>query len=201
MNDGSPQLILASSSPRRVELLRAAGISFRMEAAGVEESTRGSALDLVEYNARQKAVSVAEKFPDCVVLGADTLVALGTKVLGKPSTREEAVSMLWELSGVTHEVLTGVCLYRLTSHSPPIERTFVESTRVTFHSLTRERMDAAFARYDPLDKAGAYAAQEDHGLLIASIEGDVSNVIGLPVNKTLEELRIYFGIYPASFRG
>lgn len=184
-------VVLASTSPRRAELLHAAGISFRVQAADVRE-LESHALpprDLCLANADLKAQAVATRHPTAVVIGADTVVALPEETLGKPSDRSEARTMLEKLAGRTHEVLTGVCI--LHQELGKACR-FVEVTRVTFRPASEIDFDAYLDRVDPLDKAGAYAAQEDHDALIESMDGSLSNVIGLPVERLREVLQNQF---------
>jgi septum formation protein len=191
----APRLILASSSPRRVELLSAFGFKFETLAPAVEETT-GSGWDpaeVVAYNARLKAEAVPPRESNCIVLGADTVVVFQNQIFGKPASLEEARHMLACLNGHTHEVLTGVHL----RHHPSGKTTrFVERTRVAFHDRSPSERDAYLRRIHPLDKAGAYAAQDDQGFLIASMEGSPSNVIGLPMETLLEALK-NFGISPS----
>ena len=180
-------LILASGSPRRSELLRQMGIGFRVvpaEAVEVqpEHLTPG---ETCQINAYRKARTVAKKFPDSLVLGADTLVCLGTRVFGKPANSLEAEQMLLELQGREHEVITGLCLIHLRFHRL---QTFADTTSVTFHPLGLEEIRAYLSRIHPLDKAGAYAIQEHGDLIVERIEGSYSNVVGLPVERLREAL-------------
>lgn len=184
-------LILASTSPRRRELLRQAGINFQIEAARIEEfSGEGlTARELCRLNAQRKAVEVGSRFPQCVVLGADTVVALDGRIFGKPADLSQARAMLEELCGRVHEVLTGVCLV----YKGQGKRCgFAESTRVKFRSRREVDLEAYLRSIHPLDKAGGYAAQEDEGRLIECVEGSMSNVIGLPVERVLAALNEHF---------
>jgi septum formation protein len=183
-----PRLVLASASPRRISLLRQLCSDFEVHPAEVDEITsdsRKSPEELVIENARLKAQAVAEFYPDQMVLGADTVVALKSQIFGKPRTFEEAESMLETLNGREHAVFTGVCLVRKSSGE---ERTFAESTRVRFRNLTSDQRRAYLQRIHPLDKAGAYAAQDDEGELIQSLSGSLSNVIGLPLEALAKHL-------------
>ena len=172
-------------------MLEKAGVEFRVETARTEELTGGdwSARELCLLNAEQKAVDVATRFPDCVVLGADTVVSLEGLIFGKPADVHEAREMLERLCGRVHEVLTGVCLIQKSERK--LLR-FVESTRVKFRS--RQTVDLAeyLLSIHPLDKAGGYAAQEDQGRLIECIEGSMSNVVGLPIERVLTALKKHF---------
>ena len=175
-----PPLILASASPRRRELLREHGYTFSVEPADVEESapvhlTPG---EIVLRNARAKARAVARKHPEALVLGVDTEVIFAGEVFGKPADFEAAFAMVKRLNGRTHEVCSGVWLIHAATGR---ERGFIEMARVHFHRRTEAQLRAYHARIGPLDKAGAYAAQEDRGELIARVEGSFTNVIGLPM--------------------
>ncbi|HEY5769295.1 MAG TPA: nucleoside triphosphate pyrophosphatase [Terrimicrobium sp.] len=184
-------LLLASASPRRRDLLKSAGVDFRVETARTEELTGGdwTARELCLLNAEQKAVDVASRFPDSVVLGADTVVSLEGRIFGKPTDLDQARDMLERLCGRIHEVLTGVCLMQKSERK--LLR-FVESTQVKFRSRQTVDLEQYLLSIDPLDKAGGYAAQEDQGRLIECIEGSLSNVIGLPVERVLTALKEHF---------
>lgn len=184
------RLVLASASPRRRDLLGGAGFEVIIRPADVEELTGGlSPRDLVLANAEMKALSVAAVTAGDLVLGADTVVVLDGEILGKPRDLAHAAEMLARLGGRVHEVLTGVCLLRGGAVS---RCSFVESTRVSFRALDRAMIADYLDDIDPLDKAGAYAAQEDRGRLIERIEGSLENVIGLPVARVLEAIETHF---------
>jgi septum formation protein len=189
------RLVLASASPRRRDLLGGVGFEVIIRPADVEELTGGlSPRDLVLANAEMKALSVAAVTPGDLVLGADTIVVLDGEILGKPRDLAHAAEMLARLGGRVHEVLTGVCLLRGGAVS---RCSFVESTRVSFRALDETIIANYLAEIDPLDKAGAYAAQEDQGRLIERIEGSLENVIGLPVARVLEAIETHFTELPA----
>jgi septum formation protein len=190
-------LILAAASPRRQELLRQLRIPFEVWPAGVEElhQEQLTARELSLLNAYRKARAVAKKFPDHTVLGADTLVNLGSRLFGKPSGLSDAARMLRDLGGQTHQVVTGVCLLRLRAHD---ETLFAETTEVTFRPLTQAQIEAYLLAVNPLDKAGAYAIQERGGDLVANVSGSYSNVIGLPLERLREELDRLGDLPPAS---
>jgi len=179
------QLILASSSPRRQELLRQIGIPFVVEAPDVDEHAveARSPAELVEQLALRKARAVAAQHPADIVLGADTVVVVDGEVLGKPADRTEAEAMLARLSGRPHQVLTGVAVVRggeeLVAH---------EETVVRFAPLTREQIQWYVETGEPMDKAGAYGIQGRAAALIASISGDYFNVVGLPLHRTVQML-------------
>lgn len=144
---------------------------------------------LARINAELKANEVAQRHPQSVVLGADTLVVLDDKVFGKPRDLAEAREMLAQLCGRIHEVVTGVCLLHLAENRMCV---FTESTLVKFRDSKEIDLDAYLADAQPLDKAGGYAAQDDNGRLIERLEGHMSNVIGLPVEQVLTALREHF---------
>jgi len=144
-----------------------------------------SPLELCQLNAHHKAWVVAKKIPDALVLGADTLVFLDHKIFGKPADKAEAKKMLLQLQGRTHQVVTGVSLVQLRAHR---EKMFAVSTEVTFRVLKPEQIDEYLARINPLDKAGAYAIQENGEMIVSEISGSFSNVVGLPVERVESEL-------------
>lgn len=185
-------LVLASSSPRRRELLQAAGVDFVATAAQCLERHDVSLglAGLVTENARAKALAVAVKHPQSVVLGADTLVWVGGQVLGKPADLHEARRMLRMLSGRVHEVATGVYLVRM---EPREQVEFHEITHVRFRVLEERVIEDYLEAVEVLDKAGAYALQEHGEMLIETVEGSRSNVVGLPVERTMAALVRSFG--------
>ena len=184
------RIVLASSSPRRRDLLQEAGFEIIIRPADVDELTGGLApRDLVIANAERKALHVAADHRGDLILGADTVVVLDGEILGKPRDKSHASEMLGRLSGRVHEVLTGVCLVRGGTRKVCL---FVESTCVAFRSLDVAMIQAYLAEIDPLDKAGAYAAQDDRGRLIERIEGSPENVIGLPVARVIEAIGQHF---------
>jgi septum formation protein len=183
-----PPLILASTSPRRRRLLLEHGYNFRVIPADVNEIAppHFSPGEITLFNARSKACAVARLHPKSLVLGVDTLVAFEGEVLGKPADMKAAFAMVKRLNGHIHDVYSGVWLRHAAANR---ERGFIDVTRVHFRELTDAQLHAYLARIGPLDKAGAYAAQEDRGELIESIEGSFSNVIGLPMEALAEALR------------
>lgn len=184
----SSPLILASASPRRRELLAQMGIACEVVPSPAHElhEEQLTARELSLVNAWRKARAVARRFPDRLVLGADTLVALGTRIFGKPRSVEEAEGMLAELEGKSHVVVTGVCLMQLRGHR---ELLFAETTRVTFRPLNRGQIRAYLSKIQPLDKAGAYAIQEHGADLVLEVTGSYSNVVGLPVDEVAMALK------------
>jgi septum formation protein len=189
-----PPFILASQSPRRLELLSAAGFEFQTITADVEEKylLHLTLRELTLCNARRKVGAVARLYPSGVVLAADTLVALDGEIMGKPRDLQDAARILRQLSGRVHEVCTAVCIVHLACAR---QTSFREISRVRFRRLNRGQIDRYLAKVNPLDKAGAYAAQGHGGEIIAQVEGSFSNVVGLPMERTLPALR-EFGIEP-----
>jgi nucleoside triphosphate pyrophosphatase len=187
-----PPIILASASPRRAELMRFLGLDFKVVPSDAPELHHGplTAHEVAQLNACRKARAVGKRFPDSLVLGADTLVYLKTKLFGKPANLTEAYHMLEQLSGRTHEVVTAICLLHLRSHRQTV---FAETTFVTFHSLDAVKIRRYLGRVNPLDKAGGYAIQEDGDLIVEKISGSYSNVVGLPVERLQEELKRWSG--------
>lgn len=183
------QLVLASNSPRRRELLASLGVPFQVRVIpGIDESwpphLRGA--EIAAHIAAAKAEAYrASLLPEEVVITADTIVCLDGQVFGKPSGRDEACAMLQALSGRTHEVITGVTLL-----TPELRRTFTVSTEVTFATLSADEIDYYVDRFAPYDKAGAYGIQEWIGYVaVTGIRGSYFNVMGLPVQRLYQELR------------
>ena len=187
-----PSVILASSSPRRSELLTSMNIEFEIVPSHAEETMEGSDFipDLCETNARAKAEPIAELHPECLVIAADTLVYLEDELFGKPTHVDDAARMLARLQGRTHQVATGVSLIY---HNDEINKVFSVITNVTFLPLGKGQIDEYLAGIDPLDKAGGYAIQQDKHKIIKRVSGSVSNVVGLPVERLKEELNHLFG--------
>jgi len=181
-----PMLVLASASPRRQELLRNAGITFEVQPADISEDPLPgeAAKDCAERLAREKALAVARQRPHDSVLGADTVVVVDGQFLGKPSDAADAARMLRMLSGRDHQVITGVCL--VVSGQPSVAS---ETTLVTVSEITDEDIADYVADGEPTDKAGAYAIQGIASRWITRIEGDYSNVVGLPVALVWRMLR------------
>ena len=188
------EIILASGSPRRKELLTAMGIrDFQVMVPDFDEASVGPfpPADLVRRLAVGKARAVADQVGDGpLIIAADTVVALEDMVLGKPHSTADAKDMLRRLSGVTHRVFTGI-----TIHCCGRESTHYECTEVTFRHLTDEEIDCYVRTGEPMDKAGAYGIQGLGAQLISGINGDFFNVMGLPVCRLGEMLRL-FGVDP-----
>jgi septum formation protein len=180
--DSPPPLILASQSPRRAELLSRLGLTFEIAPADIDESYVDHEMpaDHAERLAREKAITVARREPDALVIGSDTIVVLGDDVLGKPRDPEEALQMLLRLEGREHQVFTGVAIARGSQVESSLEQ-----VRVRFRSLSRAECEAYVATGEPLDKAGAYGIQGFGSALVDCINGDYFAVMGLPVVRTL----------------
>ena len=177
--------ILASASPRRRELLAHLGLPFTIEAADIDETPYPgeNPRTYTERLAQEKAEAIAQRHRDATILAADTTVVLDALILGKPKDPEDARRMLQLLQGRTHQVITGVALYSNT-------QTTVESeaTTVTFTQMSVEAIDAYVGTGEPLDKAGAYGIQGIAAQFIPRIEGDYSNVVGLPLARVRQML-------------
>jgi len=190
-------LVLASASPRRRELLRNAGISFAVQAADIDERPLAgeSPRDCAERLAREKALTVFQRRPQDYVLGADTIVVVDDAILGKPRDANDAARMLRLLSGRVHAVITGVCVvdavasgqWSVTSEADLL--TASETTLVTVCGVSDTEIRDYVATGEPMDKAGAYAIQGIASRWIPRIEGDYSNVVGLPVALVYRMLR------------
>ncbi len=175
-----PRLILASRSPQRRAILSQLGVAFEALVPDVEEREQGPAAEIALHNARCKASAVAGQVPDALVLGVDTVVALDGAVYGKPADPDQARATLRALSGRVHTVFSGVCLV-----GEGTERTAVADTRVRFRELDDSLVEWYVAGEEWRDRAGGYAIQGRGAALVAAIEGDYSNVVGLPVNALL----------------
>lgn len=188
------QIILASQSPRRKELLTLLTSDFDIQVANIDEKTiekqilskktrdafLHKAMKLVETLAKEKAMAIFSSHPDALVIGADTVVVHEGKILGKPADEQEAYMMLRSYTGKTHQVITGVAVQTVTQ-----QEVFSVITDVTFwdwNSQMEEQMTQYIATGSPMDKAGAYGIQEMPSLWIKKIEGDYPNVVGLPVS-------------------
>jgi septum formation protein len=188
--------VLASSSPRRGALLSEGKFEFEIASPRVAEkfSATLTLRELTLWNAIRKGMSIAQTRPDAVVLAADTLVALENQIIGKPADLTEVARILQRLSGRTHEVCSAVAIYQQTLGRSAV---FHESSRVRFHRLNNATIESYLAKVGPLDKAGAYAAQGSGTEIIVKIEGSFTNVVGLPMEKTVAALA-KFGIQPKS---
>ncbi len=181
-------VVLASSSPRRKELLGRAGIEFEVIPSPAEEvhDASMSPAALCELNATLKAEAVAATRPDAIVIGSDTLVFIDNEPMGKPANIDAARTMMARLAGRTHQVRTGVCII----FPGGTRKVFHETTDVTFLPLDVGAIDDYLSKVNPLDKAGAYGIQEHGELIVERIDGSFENVMGLPVDQVLAVLAI-----------
>ncbi len=190
------RLILASSSPRRIQLLREANFDPEVIRPEVAELSCDflTPSELARFNAKLKATAVAALNPDAVVLGADTIVTLESEIFGKPRDLDDAGRILRKLVGKTHEVITGIALIE-----PNVERMTLRAARstVTFRTLSTAEIDAYLKIVNPIDKAGAYAAQNSPNVIIERIDGSFTNVVGLPMELIRPLLRS-IGVHPSS---
>ncbi len=179
-------LILASASPRRRALVDELGLTFEVDAADIPEIPRDGEApeEFVSRAATEKAAHVAERHPGRWVLGADTVVALGDEILGKPRDRDDARRMLTALAGTTHRVCTGIALL-LGRELPDV---MVVSTEVVFRTIEAAEIEAYIDSGEPFDKAGSYGIQGRGGRFVVSVSGSYSNVMGLPLIETAELL-------------
>ncbi len=182
-------VILASASPRRYELLKNLGLNFKVIPSHAEESheKRGNMEDVVKANARLKGESVAKEYPEALVISADTIVVLGEHIMGKPKNEQEAFEMLKALSGQTHQVYTGLGLFNGN-------RSALDAvcTQVRFRTLSDEEIWAYINTGEPFDKAGGYGIQGQGALLVEGINGCYYNVVGLPLTRLFTMLREFF---------
>lgn len=188
------KIILASKSPRRKYLLESINLEFEIIPSNFEEDIEGKTFSkkFIESLAYEKAKEVADRIDEGLVIGADTVVILGKKILGKPKDKEEAVKMLQSLSGKTHKVITGVAIVDKYE-----DKTLINSaiTKVTFKKLSEREINAYIETGEPMDKAGSYGIQNAIGsLFVDKIDGCYNNVVGLPLNllaKMLKSFSIY----------
>ena len=181
-------VVLASSSPRRRELLENIGLKFRVDAAEINEDhgRRLKPAELAKIISLEKARAAASRHPDCIIIAADTFGLLNSEIMGKPADENEACLMLGRLSGKCHRVVTGFTI--LDTETGQAVSKAVE-TRVYFRKLDSQEIETYVKTGEPLDKAGAYAIQGLGALLVERIEGDYYNVIGLPLSALARELK------------
>lgn len=190
-------MILASQSPRRIELMDEAGFTCRVIPADIDETPHEGEqpLDLVGRLAKDKALCVASEHAHAgeIVVAADTIVTIDGVILGKPADAQDAKRMLRLLSGRTHQVATGVCVARASAAgdaAEPVLQNFVEVTDVTFYALDEDTIEEYAQSGEPLDKAGAYGIQGKGGrMLVEKIDGDFYNVVGLPIARVARTIR------------
>ena len=197
------QIILASQSPRRKELLEQIGLEFEIcPAKGEEIITKTIPEEVVMELSKQKAEEVAAMVSvygenhkeittpsDILVIGADTVVAYDGKILGKPKDEADAKAMLTMLSGNTHSVFTGVTLVLIDKSGRAGELVFYEKTDVKMHEMSEKEIDQYIATGEPMDKAGSYGIQGKCAIYIEKIDGDYNNVVGLPITRIYQELK------------
>ncbi|HEY9119067.1 MAG TPA: Maf family protein [Marinobacter sp.] len=178
-------IVLASASPRRAELLRQMGLAFEVRPADIDETPAAgeSAVHYVERLAREKALAIQATEPNSIVVGSDTTVVLGDRILGKPRNRQDASDMLRQLSGTTHQVMTAVAVANTNTCE-----SLVAVTDVRFRWLSEEEIDAYVATGEPMDKAGGYGIQGRGGIFVEELRGSYSAVVGLPLQETAELL-------------
>jgi septum formation protein len=179
-------IILASQSPRRKQLLEQAEIAFEIVVIPTAETYPVTlpVTEVPEFIAKEKARVVAAEYKDSIILAADTIVVLENEIIGKPKDEADAIQILQKLSGKVHEVITGVFIT-----NGEMEISFHSITKVSFHKLTTAQIEHYVKNYRPYDKAGAYAIQEWIGAIgIEAIHGDYYNVMGLPINRVVQEL-------------
>ncbi len=183
-----PDLILASASPRRRDLLKRIGLTFSVVPSAIDEATvrADSPAEHVRKLSKAKAVDIAQRYPKSWILGADTIVFINGNILGKPANPDEAREMLRQLSGATHKVLTGYCLMNRTHN-----RSFSEiiETEVEFKDLAKREIEWYIETGEPFDKAGGYAIQGRGASLVKRISGSVTNVVGLPLCEVIETFK------------
>jgi septum formation protein len=187
-----PKLILASASPRRAEILTAVGWEYEKRIADIDETELADEKpeNYVQRLAREKAEAVSKNYKDALILGADTIVVIENKIIGKPKDLADARKMLKMLSGNWHEVLTGVALVKITEGNLET-KVDLQRTRVKFAELSEAEIEFLVVKGEPLDKAGAYAVQAQAALFIEQIQGDYWNVVGLPVNLVFKLLKTF----------
>lgn len=189
------KFVLASGSPRRKELLEQIGMQFEISSAhGEEIITKEQPWEIVEKLSMQKATEVADRYEaehavqeNTVVIGADTIVAYGAEIMGKPKSRQHAIEMLSELQGHVHQVYTGVTLIIMTGKDRKLI-CFHEKTEVEMYPMTQAQIEAYVSTGEPMDKAGAYAIQGKCAAYIKGICGEYNNVVGLPIARLSQEL-------------
>lgn len=188
------KIILASASPRRRELLEQIGLEFEILPSGIEENPKSHVLwEMVLELSAGKAKDVFERIPEgekdsVAVLGADTVVALGDQIMGKPGSRQRAEEMLSLLQGRTHQVYTGVTLIT-RKEGEPVTVSFYERTDVTMYPMSVSDIRAYVDTGEPMDKAGAYGIQGKCAVFIKEIKGDYYNVVGLPIGRLYQEMK------------
>ena len=185
--DNSYKIILASQSPRRAEILRMIGVSFKIESSNIhEEINQKIKQNEIPINlSKAKAEKISHKYPDKIIIGADTVVVFNKKIFGKPKDKNESKKMLKALSGNCHEVITGVTIM---NEKLGVIKTFSETTKVFVQKIPTKQIEFYVNNYNTLDKAGSYGIQEWFSVWIKKINGCYYNVMGLPVSKLYRHL-------------
>lgn len=185
------KFILASKSPRREEILKKAGINFKIIPSHIDESKIKKSLFPHDYCmrlAQLKADKISKKYTDCTVIGADTIVVINDIILNKPKNYNKSIDMLKKLSGNTHQVLTGVSIQ---NQSLNINYNLYDTSSVTFYSLSDNEISNYIKKYKPLDKAGSYGIQDGSAIFIKKIVGSYDNIVGFPISKVYQFLKKY----------
>ena len=183
------RMILASGSPRRKELLQTLEVPFEVLVSDTEEViTKNEPAEVTKELSYQKAMAVAGQVEEGIIIGADTVISIDGKILGKPADKEEAREMIYKLQGKSHMVYTGVTVIA-KSDDMVSASSFAEGTKVNVAPMTENQIEAYISTEEPYDKAGAYGIQGLFGKFIEGIEGDYFNVVGLPVHRLYEELK------------
>ena len=184
------KFILASKSPRRIEILKKADFKFKVIPSKIDESIVSTDLNPENYCmelAKLKSSDISKKYPNYTVIGADTIVFINDKILNKPLNIFEAKKMLKLLSGNTHKVLTGVSLQNQISN---INSTFFDVSEVKFYPINDLEIDNYISNYNPLDKAGSYGIQDGSSIFIDKIQGSYDNIMGFPISKFYQSLKL-----------
>jgi septum formation protein len=190
------KIILASASPRRSHLLKQINLNFIVSPSDIEEvmDDNMNPEELVQSLARQKGESVFQQHPNSFIIAADTIVSLNGSYLGKPQNKDDAKVMLARMSDQTHEVYSGVYLALTHQNGTLIKhRTFSEETKVTFGALDESEIERYVSTGSPMDKAGSYGIQDDFGaVFVKKINGDYNNVVGFPLFKFYDQVKLHF---------
>ncbi len=185
------KFILASKSPRREEILKKAGINFKIIPSNIDESKIKKNLSPHDYCmrlAQLKADKISKKHTDCTIIGADTIVVINNIILNKPKNYDQSIDMLKKLSGNTHQVLTGVSIQ---NQSLNINYSLYDTSSVTFYNLSDDEISNYIKKYNPLDKAGSYGIQDGSAIFIKKIVGSYDNIVGFPISKVYQFLKKY----------
>ncbi|MEA1986918.1 MAG: Maf family protein [Candidatus Marinimicrobia bacterium] len=181
------KIILASKSPRRIEILNQLGLDFQTLPSSFDETTitETNPIEFVKKASLGKAKIISEKRNNSLVIGADTIVVLNNQIIGKPKSKDDAINILQKLSNNTHKVITG---FSLLNQNKNIKIVDYDITKVTFRKLEKSEIEEYISEYKPFDKAGAYGIQDLKAMLVKKIDGDYFNVLGFPISKFYETL-------------